>query len=651
MGYNWLGVTRIPRHTKPVVDAQPPSPQSRRVSLLVCVALALLVLAVYGQVGGFEFVNLDDEPYVRHNPHVRAGLTLQGIAWAFTTFQQSNYHPLTWVSLMFDSQFAGTRAGFYHLHNLALHLVATLLIFALLNRMTGRLYRSAFVAALFAVHPLHVESVAWVSERKDVLSAVFWMLTTWLYVRHVERPGLVRFVPVIVAYAIGLLAKPMLVTLPLTLLLLDYWPLRRSRVFVLEKTPLFVLSAASCIVTYLAQRAGGSVLPVEAAGLSARLGNALVSYVAYVIKMVWPAKLAMFYPLAFEGPPGWKAALSGVALAAATVVAVRWRRLLPFVFVGWTWYLVTLVPVLGLVQVGSQAMADRYTYIPLIGLFLAIAWGAPELVSPKRTRPLAVAAVAIVAALSVCAWYQAGYWRNSTALAEHALAAMPDNYVAHFVLGKALADKGRTDEAVEHYRTALSINPNCEAACAALGGVLLDRGDVAGAVEHLRRATRISPGTAIYHANLGRALMDSGDLEGAVYEIKEALRRSPRLIAARNNLAYTLIQLGRVDEAQGHCEKVLSTAPRSSDAFNNLGLIALQRGDLERAGAHFRTALRLDPKLAEAHNNLGVVFTRQNRVKEAVAEFAAAVRQDPSQDYFRRNLDRARALVKGKPAR
>jgi len=642
---------------------------SRRTQVLLCVGLALITLAVYAQVGGFEFVSYDDGGYVYENPRVRGGLSLANAVWAFTTRAQANWHPLTWISLMVDGSAAGTSPRVYHLHNLLLHLASTLLLFGLLSRMTGSVWRSAFVAALFAVHPLHVESVAWVSERKDVLSTVFWMLTIWAYVAYVRRPRALTYAAMILLYALGLMAKPMLVSLPIVLLILDYWPLARGRgsgvrgqgpntqhpapgprplapgpwPLVREKLPLFALSAASCVVTYWVQRTGGAVALTEAQQFPGRVANAIVSYAAYIVRAFWPSKLAAFYPLPEVGHPEWAVAGGALLLVVVSLAALRARRRLPFLWMGWLWYVVTLAPVAGLVQVGRQSMADRYTYIPLIGLFIAAAWAASELAGARRQRVLAAVAVGIVIALSAAAWRQAGYWRDSFSLARRAIDAVPGNYIGHVNLGLAYSDKGDFPAALDEVVTALAIKPDYEAAHAAFADLLLRRGDTSGALAHLTEAVRLRPGAASNHADLGSLLVKLGRMQDGVRELREALRLSPDLLAARNNLAYALIMLGRTDEAREHISRVLALDPRSADAYVSLGLVEYWKGDLNRAAEHLRRAVQIEPDHAEAHNNLGAVYFRQRRFREAVKEFSWAAELDPKRPDIRQNLAAARA--------
>ena len=432
-------------------------------------ALALIAVNVfvYATVWHHDFVAWDDPDYITKNPNVSHGLTWRAAWWALTTGYAANWHPLTWLSHMLDVQLYGLHAGPHLITNLALHIGSAILLFGLLHQMTGALGRSAFVATLFSVHPLHVESVAWASERKDVLSTLFWMLTLWAYVGYTRQPGLRRYVVVVVLFGLGLMAKPMLVTLPFVLLLLDYWPLNRVSLgagqnwwrLVREKLPLLLLAAASSIVTYLVQREGGAVRGLEALPLNLRLTNAAVSYVGYIAKMLWPVRLAAFYPFV-RSMPVWWAPGSILILAVVSLAVVKGARRYPYAGVGWLWYVGTLVPVIGLVQVGGQSMADRYTYVPYIGLFVILAWGLPDLLSGWRYRRIAlpVAAAFAVAACMLVARSQVQSWSNSIALWSHAIEVTNDNYRAHSNLANFLSDRGEVAVAIGHYNEALRID-------------------------------------------------------------------------------------------------------------------------------------------------------------------------------------------------
>jgi Tfp pilus assembly protein PilF len=546
----------------------------------VSLLLVVLTVAVYAQVASFGFINLDDAGYVRDNANVLAGLTPEGVVWAFTTTSQANWHPLTWLSLQLDASMGGSSPGVYHTTNFVLHVAGVLLLFLLFARMTGGVWRSALVAALFAVHPLHVESVAWVAERKDVLSTVFGLLTFHAWLCALERPGLKFRVLTVAAYAASLLAKPMMVSLPILLLLLDVWPLRRAeplRRLVVEKAPLFVLAAVSCIVTVIAQSKGGAVQSLTHYPLSGRAGNAAVSYVRYLTKAVWPSGLSIYYPYPYEGLRAWEVGGAVLLLAAVTYACVRARQRAPYLFFGCLWYLVTLVPVIGIIQVGSQAMADRYTYVPLIGPFAIVAFGLPELIERAlpRSRRLAVALPAaasllMVVALAAAAWRQAGYWRDSVVLFERALAVTKDNAMAHSSLAYALYDRGQVDRAVEE----------CEA------------------------AIRIAP--------------DMGE--------------------AQSNLVQGYLAQGRMEEAAARTREALRLRPNDARTHVNAGLIARMEGRDDDAMSSFREAIRLDPDEQPAHLNYGAILVAHGRLDEAIVQFQEAVRLRPSDGRARKAL-------------
>jgi len=483
-----------------------------RLDYWVCLLLVVATLSVYWQVKDFEFVNYDDPLYLSENPHVREGLSCRSIIWAFTTIHAANWHPLTWLSHMLDVHLFGMNPGPHHLSNLQLHIANTLVLFFVFRLMTGALLRSAVIALLFALHPLHVESVAWVAERKDVLSTFFWMLTLLLYIWYVRRPAIPKYVAVFLCFSLGLMSKPMLVTVPIILLLLDYWPLGRFRggalfddkaalpgktvlFLVCEKIPFFILSAASAVVTIFAQQKGGTVSSLEVIPISVRIANALVSYVAYIGKMVWPTKLAVIYPYSHDLPL-WQVAGAGLIILSISLMVfkVRWRQ--PFLVFGGLWYLVTLVPVIGLVQVGLQSMADRYTYVPIIGLFIMIVWGIPDKWFQHRfgKAGLAAAASVILFTMIVATWVQVRYWKNSIALFEHANKVVLDNYVIHNNLGNALARKGRLNDAFAHYSKAMSINPGKAADIHNnLGAALLVNGNIKEAIVQIRLSLQIDP--------------------------------------------------------------------------------------------------------------------------------------------------------------
>jgi tetratricopeptide (TPR) repeat protein len=528
--------------------------------VLIYLLLALATFIAFEQLRHNEFIDYDDGDYVTKNPHVIGGFTRESISWAFTTAHAANWHPLTWLSHMLDCELFGLNAGLHHLTSLFLHVANTLLLFWVFKRMTRAVWPSAFVAALFALHPLHVESVAWVSERKDVLSSFFWMLTMAAYVLYAQRPGICRYILVFLALGLGLMAKPMLVTLPFVLLLLDLWPLERFSTpqirtlkpacqkamayrLICEKIPLFVLTAASCVVTYIAQKTAGTVAPTKVLTLNSRIANALVSYVSYIGKMIYPARLALFYPHRYDTMPLYKPIVSLLLLAIVSISVVYVaRQRLRYLVVGWLWYIVTLLPVIGLVQVGEQAMADRYTYLPSIGLFIILAFGAAELLAKRPYRKIALGACAglMLAALLICTRMQVGYWRNSLTLFEHTLAVTKNNYTMHNALAFAFSSRGRLDDAVRHYRRALSLIPNSAEIHFHLAGALRLKGELDEAISHYGQAIRNKPDYAKAHNDLAYALRERGSLDEAVDHFRQALETKPNLAPALNGLAQIL---------------------------------------------------------------------------------------------------------------
>jgi tetratricopeptide (TPR) repeat protein len=560
-----------------------------RPEIVVCLFLVLATGAVYWQVGNHDFVGYDDDGYVSENARVQKGLTLDNTAWAFKTTQKSNWHPLTWLSHMLDVELFGLQPGRHHMTSVLFHILNSLLLFGVFRKMTGKVWQSGFVAALFALHPLHVESVAWVSERKDVLSMFFWMLTLWSYARYVEHPRIKRYLMVMGFFALGLMAKPMLVTLPFVLLLLDYWPLKRIQLysstkdsasfdrrstvglFILEKTPLFVLTLGSCFITFFAQAKGGAVGSSEVHPFYVRVANAFVSYLKYIQKMFWPDDLAVLYP--HPGViPIWLLAAAMVLLIGISFLAVRYLKQSPWLGVGWFWYLGTLIPVVGLVQVGVQALADRYTYIPLTGLFMIVAWGVPQLMKGWRHRTIVISGSCVVLfpILMVTAWNQTSYWQNSRMLFEHALNVTTDNYVIHNNLGFELAEKGRIDDAIEHYRQALRINPDFEIAYINLGKALLLKGKVDESIRYYQALLKIKPDYAGVHHNLGLVLLRNGETDNAIFHFQEALRINDDYAEVYNSLAAAMLSKGEIDRAINLFRQALRINPDFYEAQMNL---------------------------------------------------------------------------------
>ena len=526
-----------------------------RNEILVSVVLVVLTLAAFWSVRSCGFVNYDDSDYVTENRHVRAGLTGDGFRWAWTTTHASNWHPLTWLSLQLDVTLFGLNAHAFHLTNLALHLANTLLLFGVFRYMTGAVWRSALVAALFAVHPLHVESVAWIAERKDVLSTLFWMLSLAAYACYVNRPSLVRYLAVAACFALGLMAKPMLVTLPCVLLLLDYWPLRRfavcgKRRLLLEKLPLFALSAASCFLTLLAQRK--AVKPLDSLSMSDRVLNTVVSYASYLGQTVWPRDLCVLYPHPGQTLPVWRAVVAGLVLTLVSAVVLWGGRRCPALSVGWLWYLGTLVPVIGLVQVGEQALADRYTYVALIGIFVMLAWGLPALLDARGVRPgvLAFPALLLILACAVLTGQQVKHWENSEKLWRQALEVDAGNATAHNNLGADLYDRMQMEDALQHITAALDLRgANYPKASVNLGLLLMWQGKLEDSVASYRLALQARPNDAIIYFNQGLALCWLNRFDDAEASFRKAVELQPEMAKYRFNLAYALRSQGQVAAA------------------------------------------------------------------------------------------------------
>ncbi len=495
---------------------------SRAIYWFVLLVLVLIPFVLYARTFAFDFVDFDDFQYIIFNEHVSSGLSLENIAWAFRSIYASNWHPLTWISHMLDVQFFGANAGRHHLTNVLFHSTNTLLLFLVLRQLTGAFWRCFVVATFFAVHPLHVESVAFIAERKDLLSTSFWMLTMLAYTSYVRRGGKGRYLLVLLLYTAGLMAKPMLVTLPLVLLIIDYWPLGRLQrvldakyLFLFwEKLPLFILSALSCIVTVVAQHRGESLAPLTSNSILGNTGNALVGYVHYLWKMVWPVKLAAFYPMP-NHLAWWEIAGSASILFFITIVVVRMFQSHPYLITGWFWYIISLLPVIGIIQVGIQASADRYTYIPLIGIFILLVWGMED-ISKRwafRSALLTVIGSTTIVTLAAATWFQEGYWKNGVALFEHTLQVTSDNPFARHNLGVALMNRGRYLEAIGHFREVLLLAPDYKMAYLNMGHVYMKMGDPIHAIESYQNAIDIDPGFLKARRGLAKAYSQSGQSE------------------------------------------------------------------------------------------------------------------------------------------
>ena len=608
---------------KPRNQAPAPGSNNRYLFFGVCAFLVAIVFIVFGRTLQFPFVNFDDDQYVYENDSVVRGLTLHGMATAFNARGEENWIPLTTLSHMVDCQLYGLKAGGHHLTNVLLHAVSAVLLFLVLYQMTRALWRSAFVAALFAIHPLGVESVAWVSERKDVLSGVFFMLTLWAYAGYVRNPkSWTHYGAALFFAALGLMSKPMLVTLPFVLLLLDYWPLNRfaspsaAGRLVVEKIPFLALSVVACLMTWLMQQTTGAANTLAMVPLSLRIENAFVSGARYLGKIFWQENLAVFYPLPGRWPM-WLVLFSAALLLVLCVGAVAFRKKYPFVLTGWFWFAGMLVPVIGLVQVGSQAMADRYVYLPQIGLYVLVVWLVAELSADFPERPVMLVGLCtvVLGALTYRASLQTSYWSNSETLWRHAVACTPDDVwaqsisgyaIVHNNLGSALLQDRQLDEAIVQFQAALNVDPNDAAACYNLGNALLQQGQTENAIAQYRQTLKLNPGNATARYNLGNALLQDGHLDEAIVQFQAA-------------------------QKQGIAD---------AGAFFNLGNSLLQAGRVYDAIAQYREALKIDSGNAAAHSNLGSALLRDGRVDEAVGELQEALKIEPDNATFQYNLAR-----------
>ncbi len=606
-------------------------------ALLLYLLLAAAILIVYARVQNFDFVNYDDADYVTGNPHVSTGLSAANIAWVFTNPRGGLWIPITSLSQMLDSQLYGHEAGGHHVTSVLCHTLSTLLLFGLLRRTTGSTWKSLFVAFVFGLHPLRVESVAWIAERKDVLGAFFWIVTLWSYVYYVERPSLRRYLLVAMALALDLLSKPIAVTLPFALLLLDLWPLKRIRLtelkatdvsrLVREKLPLFALSAIASVVTYIVVQRHGAIQSLQSIPFGMRLGNALVSYVTYLVQLVYPAGLAVIYP--YPTPPAWQIA-AGAAIVAVISFLVLKSPDRPYLFMGWFWYLGTLVPVIGIVQAGFQSHADRYTYLPTIGISIILAWGLTDLAQkwPRGPATLAAIAICFCAGWSIVAWKQVAYWENSESLFRHALAVTSGNFIAHEGLGEALLEQGRVQEAAPEFVESIRLKSNFDAQLNF--GVLLDKlGKPQEAAIHYEAAVELKPDNATAHAYLGSALIKSGQTDGGLRQWFTAVKLDPGDADLHYDLGTALLNQGRVEEAIQELSQAVRLQPGDPRLHNNLGTAFASAGRLQEAMDEFGTALRLDPNYAKAEANLGKALIHFERYDDAKAHLSRALGLDP----------------------
>ncbi len=649
-----------------------PPPQRQPIVWNVFMSLALVIatVVVYLPVRHHEFVNLDDDAFVSENPNIQDGLTWRSVRWALTaglTHDERNadyWRPLSLLSHALDIELFGLRPAGHHLMNVGLHAAAAVALFLVLQSMTNAFWRCALVAALFALHPLRVESVAWVTERKDVLSGLFFMLTLGAYVGYVRHPfSLARYLAVTLLFVLGLMSKSMVVTLPFVLLLLDYWPLGRTRwvkpvvagnnvtmppgQLLKEKLPLFALAAASGLVTFLRGRAGpGAIGLLARIPLGMRIGNALLSYGRYIGKMVWPTRLAVFYPLPTRLPAAAVMG-AGVGLVAVTAGVIWAARRKPWLVTGWFWYLGMLVPVIGLLQGAGaeESMADRFTYLPSIGLFIMLCWSVPARAVERRISKVTtcVVAAAVVAVCAALSRVQIGYWKDTETLFRHALDVTRDNWQAHCNLARASEQAGRIEDAIRHYEQALQIRPEFPEAHISLGVALCQMGRVQEAVEHFEQALRLKPDNAAAHNNLGLVLCQAGDVQKGIGHYEQALRIDPNYVEAEYNFGSALVQEGKFEDAIRHYEQALRIEPDYAEAHAALGFAFGRIGKFEDAIRHYEQAVQIKPDYAVIYYNLGATFEQAGRIEDAIHQYRQALRVKPDFAEAQNRLAKLRA--------
>jgi protein O-mannosyl-transferase len=664
-------------------------PPTKSQPVLACLLLAAATLALYWPVSRCDFISFDDPVYVTENPHVQAGLTWAGITWAFSGLhgEQTYWHPLTWVSHMVDCQLFGSKPAGHHLMNVLLHTLNTILVFLVFRRLTRAFWRSVALAALFGLHPLQVDTVAWVAERKNLLSTFFWLLTTWAYACYAEesqvqslksqvprlkskvspaspalhaprstRHAAIFYLLSLLLFALGLMCKPVLVTLPFVLLLLDYWPLKRFelsklstinsqlsaiRRLLLEKLPFLALAFTSSAITIVGHRSLGVLASAARLPWGLRIENAVVSYVRYLGKTICPSGLAVFYPYA-SPLPLWEVILCGVLLLVLTGLAISALLRRPYLFVGWFWFLGVLVPFIGLIQGGAQAMADRFAYVPLLGLFLAVVWGASELGVGWRLRPVALTAGAVLA-IALCFTLsrdQLRYWQNSETLFRRALQVTEANYLAYDLLGTYYGEHDRKAEAIENLRQSLAIRRRFEP-LHNLALAFASQGNYTQAIPLYQEALQLRPNEAAARKNLAFALTQSGQLQEAAAQYRALLQTTPGDLEARNSLGIALTMQGNVEDAIRQFREVLRADSNQVGTHGNLAYALTLQHEYQEAIEHYREVLRSDPKDARARQGLGSALAEQGRLDEAIQQFAEALRLSPDNPALHYNLGQA----------
>ncbi len=623
---------------------------------LFCFIIIIWVYLVYGQVRSHDFITLDDNEYVYDNSHVQNGLTLDSIRWAFTNTDAGIWIPVTWLSLMIDYELFGLNPGIFHITNVVFHIANVLLLFLLFSAITKAPWESMFLSGLFALHPLQVESVAWITERKDVLSIFFMLIALISYFRYVKQPTIYKYCLVFIIYTLGLLAKPMIVTFPLVLLLMDYWPLKRfssiqglmsenraektfhhsdtgtiNRHILMEKIPFLALSGMVSVITLIAVNKNNAFMQLDSLTPVHRLSNSIVSYVTYIMKIFWPGNLAIFYPYESGALPLWKIIGALLILSVITAVAIRLRKRYPYFLFGWIWYIGTLIPVIGIFQTGSQSMADRFTYMPIIGVFTMIVWGVASIKKKRIYQRIltSVFAVTFLLLLSVTSWFQISYWRDSITLFSHAIKVTSSNWLAHNSLGIGFERQGNLSGAAEHYKKAIFIDPNYFYAHYNLARVYELLGNYAEASHHLKEVLDFKPDFAEANYNLALTLVQQGKMEEAIAYYKHALKINPHFAEAHYNMALALQHQGKFDEAAAHYKETLHINNENYFAHYNLARIYTSQGNSSAAEIHYSEALRLNPDFAETYYHLGNIYAEKGHITESIEHYKGAIRINP----------------------
>ena len=624
----------------------------------ICILLVIATFIAYMQVLKYGFItSFDDAEYLTSNWNIKAGLTKESIVWAFSTSYAANWHPLTWLSHMLDYELYGMEPFGHHLTSLIFHITNTLLLFGVLLKMTGALWRSGLVAILFALHPLNVESVAWVSERKNVLSTFFLLLTLWAYVKYVDRKNAGNYLLVVLFLALGLMSKPMLVTLPFVLLLLDFWPLKRFSEarptrLILEKVPLFVLLIGSCVATFIVQRSGGAMRSSEFSSLYFRIANALVSYFEYLRNMLWPSGLSVFYPHPGNALPIWKPLACTIVLVVVTIWVVKGIRRAPYLAVGWFWYLGTLVPVIGIVQVGEQAMADRYTYVPLIGIFIAIAWSLPEQIKTRKEKLLPILSGIVISLLIALTWIQVSHWKNSITLFKHAINVTDTKYLGvatiHAFLGDAYHREGELGIAITEFKKSLDLDPSHLYSLNNLAATLAEQGNLKEGLGYAQKLSRLQPDYTPGLITMGNILEETGKLDQAQIYYEQVLERDSDSFENYLNLANILYSKGNLKGAVPHYKKVVTLNPNLLEAHYNLGNIFGQLGQPIDAKKEFEQAIRCDKKNPLPHYGLGLIELQGGNYLKAIEAFEQTLSLNPKLEQARHFLAQASEKIRQK---